>query len=252
MAIRPFIKRLLRWVGTTALLLPLCIVVFLWWRSYSGYVALRREQHLVVWPDGHRAEQTRSNERSGPLNLRITSVASERGQLKIHFILGTYDIASPPRVVATPAVGGAQSSIVTGPWSDGRMYTIAEPAWHSDMYASIRSDWRLRSYRPNERIRWPSAPFGIAHRLDTWGQSGSWAESCRVIVIKYWLLLTITGIPPFLFLVVPFVRRLHRKRRGLCSVCAYDLRATPDRCPECGTPVPAGFSPSIRAVQSPH
>ncbi len=56
------------------------------------------------------------------------------------------------------------------------------------------------------------------------------------ISIPYWF-------PALLALAMPsfrlreFVRTRRRRRAGLCRQCGYDLRATPDRCPECGTPV---------------
>jgi primosomal protein N' len=47
-------------------------------------------------------------------------------------------------------------------------------------------------------------------------------------------LVLVTCILPFAQLL-GFLKRTRRRRAGHCSHCGYDLRATPDRCPECGT-----------------
>jgi len=61
------------------------------------------------------------------------------------------------------------------------------------------------------------------------------------VFIPYWILLAATALPPVLWIVRATVRRVRNKRDvrlRLCPKCGYDVRATPDRCPECGTAAP--------------
>jgi hypothetical protein len=66
----------------------------------------------------------------------------------------------------------------------------------------------------------PSATFTSSYL-------GQWYVQC-----PYWALLTVTAFLP----LVRGWRWLRRRRRGLgvCPKCGYDLRASPERCPECG------------------
>jgi hypothetical protein len=59
----------------------------------------------------------------------------------------------------------------------------------------------------------------------------------RGVVIPSWFMtLAFTLIPTITLLKL--IRSFTRRSAGRCAVCGYDLRASPDRCPECGT-VPA-------------
>jgi hypothetical protein len=57
-----------------------------------------------------------------------------------------------------------------------------------------------------------------------------------VVGTPYWGLMVIVGVVPLLW-VRSVVRYLRRKTEGCCAVCGYDLRASKERCPECGTPI---------------
>jgi hypothetical protein len=68
-----------------------------------------------------------------------------------------------------------------------------------------------------------SDPGPVAPLISRWG-----------IYFPYWFIVLLTAILPLMAI------RATLKHRGnshdaLCRKCGYDLRATPDRCPECGT-----------------
>jgi len=61
--------------------------------------------------------------------------------------------------------------------------------------------------------------------------------------VPYWLLLPLLSALPLWLVTTHRVRRrgAARRSRGQCATCGYDLRATPNRCPECGAVVRRGL-----------
>jgi hypothetical protein len=68
------------------------------------------------------------------------------------------------------------------------------------------------------------------------------AYTIRRLAVPYWLLAVVLGLLPSARLFAVW-RRRRRVGHGLCPTCGYDLRATPTRCPECGT-----VSSNVRAA----
>jgi hypothetical protein len=107
----------------------------------------------------------------------------------------------------------------------------AMPAWG---FVKYDADIGTTGWGP---LRWESFSRSAAKQGDDF-------RFMRVGV-SHWLLAPIVLVLP-----VMWVRRFRRSRRlrraGLCASCGYDLRATPERCPECG----AVASASTRGASS--
>ena len=86
-------------------------------------------------------------------------------------------------------------------------------------------------YYPYPRVR-PTHITSIHQALGVTFWHGTMGEGPLVGVL-FWL-----WMPSAVFSLFPIVYLIRYRRRtkppGHCPTCGYDLRATPDRCPECG------------------
>ena len=116
-------------------------------------------------------------------------------------------------------------------------------ATQSGAYVPTRS--RHFSERPANTVGTPppgGAVMGwtwavVVARYDGKSKGGAVVERGRIVRVEGWVVLAATGGLPGLWLVRR-VRNRHRRVRpaaAVCANCGYDLRATPDCCPECGT-----------------
>ena len=114
------------------------------------------------------------------------------------------------------------STMMMYPYAAGAAAGIAESRWH----------WRdFTLYRASRGKK------DLWMELD--GQTYTTADRMTEysVVVPWWSFVAIGLIlPPFALRRFRRARRWRRRvREGLCAQCGYDLRATPGRCPECGT-----------------
>lgn len=102
--------------------------------------------------------------------------------------------------------------------------------FHDSMFPDAMLDAALRVARNPSYVRgsWNLAGIEVIH--------GGYNRSAQ----SYWMI----GVP-LLYVMIPLgampawwlasIRRdAQRRKANLCRTCGYDLRASPDRCPECG------------------
>ena len=83
-------------------------------------------------------------------------------------------------------------------------------------------------------VRWG---FGMHITRTNGPPFGNWRRGDWPVVsifAPYWSVVCVTAPLPAWWLWRRRTER-RRRRRGYCRACGYDLRASPDRCPECGT-----------------
>lgn len=92
--------------------------------------------------------------------------------------------------------------------------------------------------QPPVPTRWNRIGFGLWRK--PWGADeygGTWMY--EHVVVPYWALGLPLVVPPAWWAAAK-LRARPRSGNGLCAACGYDLRASPERCPECGCATPRG------------
>jgi hypothetical protein len=97
--------------------------------------------------------------------------------------------------------------------------------------------WVWESEAPGgySKMGWPteSSLNRLGFGVSTWHTS---LHSMYSAVAPAWFLAIVSATLPSVWAMREYNRRREARRAGMgqCPRCGYDLRATPDRCPECG------------------
>jgi hypothetical protein len=127
--------------------------------------------------------------------------------------------------------------------------TFTKPApsmYLTRMPVTVRYGFGSATHGPEDRW-WNRLGFRRSVNIDVVGYDSAGNRAGRAVAFRTstqvfriycapgWLFVLLTAVLPMRG-AVRTLQRHGRHKAGLCPRCGYDLRATPDRCPECGTP----------------
>jgi hypothetical protein len=132
--------------------------------------------------------------------------------------------------------------------SHGRFWVWQEKAINGTTPFAAQPPYQRVAMRPafplDRYRRVETGPFRNWLGFDAWsgvfrGNVIRWRE----VVVPYWPFLLVSAALPARWYVCRRRARLRRLRHEarLCPACGYDLRGTPDRCPECGSTAAASL-----------
>jgi hypothetical protein len=151
-----------------------------------------------------------------------------------------------------PAIGQATRDVLSNGKVVGQLFSgvslenasfaVGQWGWYEGYYMTPGLPpsvpvTRVTGWTTGARWRSDASPWWFDSEASYWhvfdvGEVRMWS-------VPLWPAALIFGVLPAIHLVRWYHRRRARRAdRSICQACGYDLRATPERCPECGT-VPA-------------